>query len=63
MNTEHRLPGRMVCRLMRKHKVTIRALATKFNITQKRIREVRKDGVRGFLASEWHYLITGHWLD
>ena len=62
-NPDYRLPGAMVCRLMRKHGVTIRALAAKHNITMKRVREVRVSGVRGFLANEWHYLITGQWLD
>lgn len=62
-NPDYRLPGAMVRRLMRKHGVTIRALATKHDITMKRVREVRAAGVRGFLANEWHYLITGQWLD
>lgn len=62
-NPNYRLPGAMVRRLMRKHSVTIRALATKHNITMTRVREVRANGVRGFLANEWHYLITGQWLD
>lgn len=53
----------MVRRLMRKRGVTIRALAAKHGLTLKRVREVRANGVRGFLANEWHYLITGQWLD
>ncbi len=60
---DYRLPGAMVRRLMRKHGVTIRALATTHNITMKRVREVRANGARGFLANEWHRLITGQWLD
>lgn len=60
---DYRLPATMVRRLMRKHDVTIRSLATKFNITMKRVREVRSAGARGFAASEWHYMITGVWLD
>ena len=60
---DYSIPGAMVRRLMRNHKVTIRSLAEKYSITLKRIREVRKDGVRGFAANEWHYLITGVWLD
>lgn len=59
----YRLSGAIVRRLMRKHKVTIRSLAQSFNITMKRIREVRDSGVLGFAASEWHYMITGVWLD
>lgn len=60
---DYKLPGAMVRRLMRKHGVTIRSVAEKYNITMKRVREVRANGVRGFAASEWHYMITGAWLD
>lgn len=58
-----RLSGAMICRLMRQHNATIQDLADRFKITKKRIREVRLSGVTGFLASEWHYMITGAWLD
>lgn len=51
----------MVRSMMRKHKVTIARLAAKFNLTQKRIREVRTQGVTGFLAREWTFMITGQW--
>lgn len=57
------LSGSMVCHLMRKHRVTIAGLAAKHNITQKRVREVRAQGVSGFLALEWVFLITGIWPD
>lgn len=57
------LTGPQVRQLMRKHKITIREFAKKFNLTLKRIRTVRVKGVNGFAASEWHYLITGVWLD
>lgn len=57
-----RLSGEEVCKLMRKHGLTIKALAQKWDITQKRVREVRQAGVSGFSADEWHYLITGVWL-
>lgn len=60
---DYRLPGKMVCKLMRKHDLTIRSFAKTWNITMTRVREVRKDGVRGLLASEWHFMLTGHWLD
>jgi hypothetical protein len=60
---DYKLTGAMVCRLMRKHGVTIRGLAQKFNITMKRVREVRAEGARGFAANEWHFLLTGEWLD
>lgn len=57
------LTAAMICRLMRKHHITIQTLSERFQITKKRIREVRARGVTGFLASEWHYMITGVWLD
>lgn len=57
------LPGTTVCRLMRKHGVTIRSVAEKYRITMNRVREVRANGVTGFAASEWHYMITDVWLD
>jgi hypothetical protein len=60
---DYKLPGSMVRRLMRKHGVTIRTIAQKYHITMKRVREVRQDGARGFAASEWHFMITGVWLD
>lgn len=57
-----RLSGETICKLMRKHGLTIKALAQKWEITQKRVREVRRIGVSGFSADEWHYLITGAWI-
>ena len=36
-----------VCRLMRQHHQTIRGIATRWNLTLKRVREVRAQGVRG----------------
>ena len=60
---EYTLSGALVRRLMRKHRVTIAALAAKHNLTQKRVREVRAQGVTGFLALEWSFLISGVWPD
>ena len=60
---DYRLPGAMVRRLMRRRGVTIRALAGRYNLTLKRVRELRANGARGFLASELHFMITGDWLD
>lgn len=60
---DYKLPGSMVRRLMRRRGITIRELAERFNITMKRVREVRKEGVSGFSANEWHFMITGTWLD
>lgn len=58
-----RLSGKMIVRLMRKHKKSIRGIAKEYSITMKRVREVRANGVEGFLAQEWIYLITGKWPD
>ena len=55
------LSGTLVRRLMRQNRVSIAGLAAKYQLTQKRVREVRKNGVEGFLAEEWCYLITGKW--
>jgi len=57
------LSSTMVRRLMRQNGVTIRSLAEKNQITMERIREVRANGVSGFVASNWHFMITGIWLD
>jgi hypothetical protein len=57
------LTGTMVKRLMRKHHVTIREIKAKYQISLKRIREVREKGVTGFCASEWTFIITGKWPD
>lgn len=61
--SQGRLSGTMVCRLMRRHHVTIEDLATRFNITRTRIRTVRLSGVTGFQAQEWVFMITGRWPD
>lgn len=53
----------MICRLMRRHRVTIQGIADRFQITKKRIRQVRTSGVTGFLAAEWHFIITGTWRE
>ncbi len=54
-----RLPGRYIQRLMRQHRITIRALATRMNITMKRVREVRQDGVNGrCMCLDWYEAIT-----
>lgn len=48
-------------RLMRVNGVTIRSVASQHGLTLKRVREVLNHGVAGFLAEEWHQLITGKW--
>ena len=57
---QSKLSSAEVKRLMRKHKVTIRALASEMQITQKRIREVRDKGVTGPAVRDWVEHITGH---
>jgi hypothetical protein len=53
------LSASTVVRLMRGHKVTIRQLAARMNITMKRVREVRAQGVKGECMSlDWYEAIT-----
>lgn len=48
--------------LMRRHKVTIRQLAKRTNVTMKRIREIRAmDRVDYFTYQEWTKNVTGEW--
>lgn len=58
-----RLGGAAIKRLMRRHRVTIRGLSATHNIPMTRVRQVRSEGVQGFLALEWVFLITGKWPD
>jgi len=54
------ISGDEVCRLMRKHGVTIRGLKDSTGFTMKRIREVRTDGLACRLAArDWVQAITG----
>lgn len=47
-------------RLMRHHGWTIRSLAARYEITMKRVREVRNSGVHGIIdANEWLRMLTG----
>lgn len=55
------LTGSEVVGLMRKHKVKIREIKQRSNITLKRIRHVREHGVSGFDAECWVQMITGSW--
>lgn len=41
------LPGEAIVRLMRTRRISIRRLAGSMNVTQKRVRQVRRDGVVG----------------
>ena len=54
------ITGRQIVSLMRKHRVTIRELARRMQITLKRIRQVREKGLDdpGF-ARDWIEHITG----
>jgi hypothetical protein len=47
--------------LMRVHRKTIKGLADQFDITQKRVRELRAKGASGFRAEELHFMCTGQW--
>lgn len=56
---EPRLPGRYIHRLMGRHQVTIKDLAHRMRITQKRVREVRANGIRGkCMCLDWYEAIT-----
>lgn len=57
------LSGSDIQRLMRRYRVKMRDLKSKYALTLKRIREVRLKGVTGFPADEWTFLITGKWPD
>jgi hypothetical protein len=52
------LSGSAITRLMRVHKLTIRSLAKRMNITMKRVREVRAQGVTGAcMCRDWYEAI------
>jgi hypothetical protein len=54
------LTGKEVIRLMRKHRKRISSLACRMGVTQKRIRQVREQGLQNGLAvRDWLEAITG----
>ena len=54
------LPGPEIVKLMNRHHVTIRELSGRMQITMKRIREVRRDGLHDRHAiRDWIQAITG----
>lgn len=61
-STSH-ISGPALRDLMAAHAVTPRELAARHRITQKRVREVLRAGVRGFLAVEWYFLVVGVWVE
>jgi hypothetical protein len=55
------LTGKQVTRLMRQQRQTIARLAKSMQITQVRVREVRRNGVRGpGYVMDWLQAITGN---
>jgi hypothetical protein len=58
-NNSFRFSGPEVCGLMRKHRVTIKRLASAMQIPQWRIRRVRAQGIAGHAACDWFQAITG----
>lgn len=53
------MDGAEVRWMMRSRKVAIRALAARFGLTLKHVREVREHGApAGFPAWEWHWMIA-----
>ena len=56
-----RMEGKEVKRLMRVHKVTIRELSARMQITQKRIRQIRESGLENpNVIRDWLQGILGH---
>lgn len=56
---EHHLSGAAIRKLMRAHHKTIRGLAKSMNVTMKRVREVRAEGVSTEIGVwEWTEWIT-----
>lgn len=54
------LTGPEIVKLMNRHKITIRDLAKRMNITMKRVRQVRALGVEGqWYVLDWQEAITG----
>ena len=54
------LSGPTLCRLMRRHHVTIRLLAQRLDIPMKRVRCRRQHGIAGrHVARDWVEAITG----
>ncbi len=54
------LTGPEIVKLMNRHKITIRDLAKRMNITMKRVRQVRAFGVEGeWYVLDWQEAITG----
>ncbi|MBP6707689.1 MAG: hypothetical protein KA223_00870 [Candidatus Accumulibacter sp.] len=57
MNT---LSAQTIQHLMRKHHKTIRGIALEWNLTMKRVREVRRQGVQGdAFVQDWLEILTG----
>jgi hypothetical protein len=54
------LTGKQICRLMRKHHVTIKALSKRMGITMKRIRHVRTNGLTDS-PNPYHY--SWNWIE
>lgn len=54
-----KMSGRELRSLMRKHRVTIRELSRRAQVTQKRIREVRTKGLTGLAVLDWQQAIIG----
>jgi len=58
-NAMNELTAKQVCRLMRQNRQTIRGIATRWNLTLNRVREVREKGVRGeAFVRDWLEILT-----
>lgn len=55
------LTGTTICKLMARHHKTIGGIAKQWGITQKRVREVRANGVQGEAwVMDWMQFTTGN---
>jgi predicted transcriptional regulator len=55
-----RISGSTIKAMMRSHRVTIATLAERLGVTQKRVRQVREQGLDSYLHyCDWHEAITG----
>ena len=55
------MTGTVLCRLMRRHRITIRTLAQRLGVSQARVRQVRTQGLSDpHYVRDWTQAITSH---
>jgi hypothetical protein len=62
MSETYLYSGKRIVRDMRRHRMTIRQLALRMDVTQVRVRQVRAEGVTGVATRDWFEAIRrlGH---